>query len=151
MPSPGRYLPSMSISLFDTRDTSFKGAVGEMVAQKYLWNRHIVAIPLGAIYPPYLPRFPRPSRNGLTAEQVRYLKRNWEHGPRRWDFWGYTRGFHNQASYYVVEVKTTSRIRRDSVQTDEQILRAKRLHFRPLLLNVRLEDNWTFHVSCLEL
>lgn len=157
------------LDLGGTRDSSLIGGIGEMIAWKYLRGRGIWSHRIGRWYPfPADYPFKRSELSyqleGVSGDQVDYLKNMCLRGPRRYDFVG-TRRRHDPhglagevEEVYLVEVKTTGpgpgRHDLDSHmkgRVPEDIETAKALGFTVLLIVVRLFDNWGCKVTYREL
>lgn len=152
-----------------TKDSSFVGGIGEMVAWKFLRRRGIWAHRIGGWYPfpsnfPFIRGKPSYELRGLKTEQVEYLKEMCLHGPRRYDFVGVKRkkGPHGLAGdiedVYLVEVKTEGvRSSRHDLQglmkgkIPNDVDRPKELGFKVLFVLVSLIDDWKCNISCNEL
>jgi hypothetical protein len=156
-------------NLADTKDSSFVGAIGEMIAWKYLRDRRIWAHRIGLWYPypadyPFRKGEPIYEREGLNGEQVEYLKSRTLHGQRSYDFIGFKRKrlpggrVGEVENVYLVEVKTAGPAASKSWtergvkrKIPEDIERAKALGFKVLLILVELFDDWKCTVNCKEL
>lgn len=158
----------MVIDLLSTNDSSLIGAIGEIIAWKYLWSRKIRAHRFASEYP-WLRDYPMNRLNfefpWLNKQQVEYLRNLWQRGPRRWDFIGvkYKRdssgAVHSEPEeVYSIEVKTRriGRERHDlsglfKGKISEDIPEVKSRGFKPLLIIVDLLDNWKFKITYKEL
>ena len=155
--------------LSKTRDSSLIGAIGEMLAWKYLRRKRIWAYKIGGWYPfpatyPFESGGSRYELRGLTEEQINYLKKMCLHESRRFDFVGIKRKRWSWAERnykvvpYLIEVKTTGLVgeRKDlygrmSGKIPEDIEEAKANGFKILLVIVKLLENWKYTITCQEL
>lgn len=79
------FLKAASISLLKTKDSHLKGAIGELVAWKYL-KRHCWVWSVAPTWPANLLVDDVLCSHYLTKRQLAYLKDNLNEGQRRWDF-----------------------------------------------------------------
>jgi len=138
------------IDLWNTKDSSLLGGVGEAIAWKYLWAKGIIVWPFWRVVSePCL-------RGKLTKGQTDffegYRSRAAATNMRAFDLAGIHR---RTGQAYLVEVKTTrsERYRYDDRKfpSVEQCLQAKSLGFKLLLVVVRYMDSWRFRITCKEL
>ncbi len=155
------FLKPASICLVKTKDSHLKGAIGELVAWKYLM-RNCGVWSVAPTWPAFLLVDSALGSHYLNKRQLSYLKDNLNRGPRRWDFLAvrskdiYSKAENKQV--YLVEVKTGV-VQKDQGAYRERLSkdyasivpRAKSFGFTPILLKVELTDNWTFNISCREL
>ena len=138
----------IALDLIRDTDTSFRQAVGELVAWKYLWRyEKIFCIGLSTRIP-FAETWSRASRTlckGLDKRQIDYL--NSPFGAQRvFDFLGRLQG--ENLFCYLVEVKTTRRRKfLGTKKRAEEIARAKSLGFVPFRVYIRFLDNWKFEVT----
>ena len=148
------------MSLLKTKDSHLKGAIGELVAWKYL-NRHCWVWSVAPTWPAHLLVDNVLCSHYITKRQLAYLKDSLNKGRRRWDFLAireteiYSKNVEN---IYLVEVKTgviekgfASFRERLSSDYAKIVQRAKSFGFTPILLKVGLPQDWIFHISCAEL
>lgn len=138
------------IDLWNTKDSSLLGEVGEVIAWKYLWAQGMIAWPFWRVILAHL------FTNELTKGQVdffeSYRSRAAAADKRAFDL----ACIHPRTGQaYLVEVKTTrsERYRYDDRKFPgvEQRLQAKSLGFKLLLVVVQCMDNWIFRITCREL
>jgi hypothetical protein len=160
------FLQPASICLVKTKDSHLKGAIGELVAWKYLM-RHCWVESVAATWPASSLLFESAlGLRCLNKRQLAYLKDHINRGMHRWDFLAIRNEeidslkLHskNVENVYLVEVKTGVVEKglagfRERLSSDyaKIIPKAKSFGFTPILLKVGLADDWTFHISCREL
>jgi hypothetical protein len=162
----------MTLNLVDTTESTLKGAIGELLAWKYLSVHRIQSY---ALYP-YLElginwdwKETKEKFSWLNAAQMEYLRRNDMRGPRRWDLVGLTGHIETirtqsggkkfvMDELYLFEVKTGS-TRKDmgprsiarKMPPGDEVERVKGLGFKPVLVKVQLADDWNFNISAIVL
>lgn len=162
---------TMEFNILITKDSGLVGAIGELIAWQYLWQKGIHAYSFAAgrpwfmadklvaeVQPDFYPNF---EHRWLRKQQLEYLKNLKAHGPRRWDFVAIERmesvewWLRNKKpkKVYLVEVKASrqGKSRHDlrgsmKGKIPEDIENVKRLGFQPLLLIIDFLENWTFKV-----
>jgi len=138
------------IDLWNTKDSSLLGEVGEVVAWKYLWTQGIKVWPFWRVVVEHL--FTSELTKGQTGFLEGYRSRAAATDKRTFDLVGICR---RTGQPYLVEVKTTrsERYRYDSRKfpSVQQRLEAKSLGFKLLLVIVQFMDNWRFRITCKEL
>lgn len=154
--------------LSETKDSSLIGAIGEILAWKYLMRNRILIHKIGGL-PPFSAVYPsrRGELNyeirGLSAEQIEFLKEMCSSGPVRFDFVGIRRKWSwKKGDYvltpYLIEVKTTGPRgeRKDLAglvkgKIPQRVEEAKDVGFKVLLVIVNLFSNWKYAITSLEL
>lgn len=144
------------IDFFKEKDTGFVGAIGELVAWKYLWRyKKIFCVGFGTRIP-FAGTWSGESElsnRGLSKQQVNYLKHLTKHldsSERVYDFIGHLKG--ENCFRYLIEVKTTRQgTLHDTRKKADEIMKAKSLDFIPLLVHVEFLQNWKFKVTCKQL
>ena len=145
--------------MLETKDSHLKGAIGELVAWKYLIKHFLV----GGVAPEWtVPT--NLDRSYLTKQQRRYLKMLYyrsEKDIHRWDLLAMPVEDRDEKAeerrVYLVDVKTGVPKRgpwtlRDRVYKNyREALRAKSSGFIPIIVKVELADDWTFNISSKEL
>jgi hypothetical protein len=163
------FLLPASICFLKTKDGHLKGAIGELIAWKYL-RRHCMVWSLAATWPASALLPDVVLSKCLKARQLRYLKHVQYAGRYRWDFLAIRTldylAVHsgkllprNVENRYIVEVKSGVmkdkygfRVRLPRTSDYSKIIAdAKSFGFTPILMTVGFGDDWTFHVSCREL
>jgi hypothetical protein len=145
------------IDLFKEKDTGFVGAIGELVAWKYLWHhKRIFCVGFGTRIIPFAGTWSGESKvlnRELSKQQVDYLKHLAKHldsSERAYDFIGHLKG--ENCFRYLIEVKTTRQgTLHDTRKKADEIMKAKSLGFIPLLVHAELLQNWKFKVTCKKL
>ena len=150
-------LETESINLLKTSkymSNTVTGAIGEVIAWQYLAKKLYPGFvqSLQGATPCQAETYPQSSRYGLTDEQKLYLGRG-----RGWDFIAddYAQ---KPRIIYLVEVKTSGQYAstrhtpswhdRRKLPRDEQINKAKRLGFTPILVKIFMKENWRVDISC---
>jgi hypothetical protein len=144
------------IDVFKEKDTGFVGAIGELVAWKYLWrHKGIFCVGFGTRIP-FAGTWSEESKflnRELSKQQVDYLKHLAKHldsSERAYDFIGHLKG--ENCFRYLIEVKTTRQgTLHDTRKKVDEIMKAKSLGFIPLLVHVEFLQNWKFKVICMQL
>ena len=148
---------TVTIDLSKEKDTGFIGAIGELVAWKYL-SRHkgLVCLSFRGDAKAFAGIFDVDyalARRKLSKKQAKYLHqmlRGVNSSERTYDFICPLSG---ESCYrYLVEVKTTRHGRLHGTRKKpDEIMKAKSLGFIPLLVHVEFLPNWKFKVTCKEL
>jgi hypothetical protein len=142
------------LSLAQTRNAALLGDVGEAIALYYLSSHgfYVVTRPIWLlrgemklISAHYQVR-PRKGEYGhsLSDEQIKYLKEGYA-----WDYVAFKSDWPFGSLVYLVEVKTVRGYRKSIRRPDPS--QAKDLGFKPILLIVRLLENWQVRVEMSEL
>lgn len=158
------FIQPASTSLVKTKDGHLKGAIGELIAWKYL-KRHCWVWDVAATWPASRLLLADAVRSRyLNTRQLRYLKHHIYTGMHRWDFLAIREHeIHskNVETRYLVEVKTgVMRNRQKGLRSfspslprgdyTKMIAEVKSFGFTPILVKVGIGHDWTFHVSCKE-
>ena len=145
------------IDLFKEKDTGFIGAIGELVAWKYLLrHRGMFCLSFSGNAKAFAGIWSEESEfinRGLSKQQVDYLTNLGRHinsSERSYDFIGRLRG--ENWVCCLIEVKTTRQgTLHDTRKKADEIKKAKSLGFMPLLVHVEFLQNWKFKVTCRQL
>lgn len=154
----------MIVDLPSIKDSSLVGTIGELLAWKYLRMRKGV-LPRWFGGGPHFLQYPFRSGisnyeiDGLNESQIEYLKRI----PRKYDLIAVKRRRYENTPFigeieeiYLTEVKTTFGGRQDlggemRGKIAKDVQEAKSLGFTPLLIIVKLLENWKFEITCRKL
>jgi hypothetical protein len=140
------------IDLWNTKDSSLLGGVGEAIAWKYLWAKGMIVWPFWRVVYELEHLFIDKLTKGQADFFEGYRSMAAATNMRAFDLAGIHR---RTGQAYLVEVKSTrsERYRYDDRKFPgvEQRLQAKSLGFKLLLVVVRYMDSWRFRITCKEL
>jgi len=145
------------IDLLKEKDTGFIGAIGELVAWKYLLrHKGIFCLSLTGNAKAFAGTWYNESElltEGLNKQQVDYLKDLAQHIDSSEPAYDFVGPFSGKTRFrYLIEVKTTRRGRLHSTRKKaEEIMLAKSLGFTPLVVHVEFLQGWKFKVTCKQL
>ncbi|MEM2107645.1 MAG: hypothetical protein QXV46_07550, partial [Candidatus Bathyarchaeia archaeon] len=196
----------MTIDLRSLRDSTLIGAIGELIAWKYLESKGISVYRFGSTFYPGIHRnqadlshFFSHHIESLSSQQTDYLKNIYMYESRRWDFIGIKYKYKSKygkrrvqevtselrnairekdekeimakktllerllqkfriLEIYLIEVKTRSTfthnfksLLKGRGKIQRNILYAKSIGFKPLLIVIELLENWKFRVFYVKL
>jgi len=143
----------MMINLRCTRDSALIGAVGELIAWKYLSSKGISIYRFGSTFYPGihtkqadLSDFFQAHLKSLSSQQVDYLKNMYKYEDRMWDFIGIRYTYKSRYGREKVE-QAAFELREAHRKKDEKEIKAKEETLEKLLQKFRILELYLIEVK----
>lgn len=141
------------IDLFKEKDTGFVGAIGELVAWKYLHRKKISVYRFGSIHFPGIHNkqadfsdFFSKHLKWLNKQQVDYLKNIDRYETRRWDFIGYRYRYKSRYGRRRIE-QVAFELREAHSKKDEKEIQVKEEALEKLQKKFRIGEFYLIEVK----
>lgn len=144
---------AMVIDLLNVSDSTLVGAIGELIAWKYLHRKGISVYRFGSTYfpsihekQPDLSDFFLEHCKWLNKQQVDYLKNIYEYENRRWDFIGHRYRYKSRYGRKRIE-QVAFELREAHSKKDEKEIQVKGEELEILLKKFRTEEFYLIEVK----
>ncbi len=143
----------MMIDLRRVRDSTLIGALGELIAWKYLSSKGISVYRFGSTFYPGIHRnqadlsdFLSEHLKSLSSQQVDYLKEHYKYESRMWDFIGLKYRYKSRYGRRKVE-QAAFELRKAYKEKDEESIKVKEETLEKLLHKFRILDLYLIEVK----
>ncbi|RJS89050.1 hypothetical protein CW700_05770 [Candidatus Bathyarchaeota archaeon] len=141
------------LNLLEEKDTSLVGAIGELIAWKYLSKIGFSIYRFGSVYFPGIHKgqvglsdFLSENLIWLDEKQVDYLKNIYKYEARAWDFIGCRRQYRSRYGRRKIE-QTSSELREAHSKKEEKEIKAKKEALEKLLKKFLIVDFYLIEIK----